>query len=140
MADATKNKVTNDPISDYLTRIRNALLINKKTVLVPFSKIKLALSELLQKEGYIKSYSIVNNDDVSTKSIEIVLKYVNKKPAITGLKRYSKPGLRQYTKSKYAPRVFNGLGICVLSTNKGLLTDRKARAEKAGGELLCTVW
>lgn len=134
------NKVSNDPISDCLTRIRNAITIKKAKVLVPFSKLKASLVDLLQKEGYIKSYEVVNDDNPATKSIIIELKYVNGTSAIKGLKRVSKPGLRKYIKSKYVPRVLNGLGICVLSTNKGLITDRKARADKCGGELLCTVW
>ena len=134
------NKVSNDPVSDCLTRIRNEVTIKKNKVDVPFSKLKLALIDLLQKEGYIKSYEVINIDTPSMKSIIIELKYVQGESAIKGLKRVSKPGLRKYSKSKYVPRILNGLGICVISTNKGLITDRKARAEKCGGEILCTVW
>ena len=123
------NKVSNDPVSDCLTRIRNAVTIKKNKVDVPFSKLKLALIDLLQKEGYIKSYEVINIDTPSMKSIIIELKYVQGESAIKGLKRVSKPGLRKYSKSKYVPRILNGLGICVISTNKGLITDRKARAE-----------
>ena len=140
-AKVKTNKVSNDPISDCLTRIRNAITIKKAKVLIPYSKLKASLIDLFQKEGYVKSYDeIINNDNPATKSIIVELKYVNGTPAIKGLRRVSKPGLRKYIKSKYVPRVLNGLGICVLSTNKGLITDRKARAEKCGGELLCTVW
>ena len=134
------NKVSNDPVSHCLTRIRNEVTIKKNKVDVPFSKLKLALIDLLQKEGYIKSYEVINIDTPSMKSIIIELKYVQGESAIKGLKRVSKPGLRKYSKSKYVPRILNGLGICVISTNKGLITDRKARAEKCGGEILCTVW
>lgn len=135
------NKTTNDPVSDFLCRVRNALLVKKQKVSVPFSKLKLELTELLQKEGYITSYSIANEDDVAMKSIVIDLRYLpGQRSVIRGLRRVSKPGLRKYTKAKYAPRVYNGLGICVLTTNKGLKTDRKARKENVGGELLCQVW
>ena len=135
-----KNKVSNDPISDFLTRIRNSITVRKASVLIPFSKLKLSLAELMQREGYIKSFTVVNDEDPSTKSIQIELKYVKGQSVIKGLKRVSKPGLRKYVKSKYVPRVLNGLGVCVLSTNQGLISDRKARAEKVGGEILCTIW
>jgi small subunit ribosomal protein S8 len=107
---------------------------------VPYSRLKAELIELLQKEGFIKSYEIINNDNPAMKSIVIELKYYQGQSVIKGIKRVSKPGLRKYVKSKYVPRVLNGLGICVLSTNIGLVTDRKARAEKVGGEMLCLVW
>ena len=134
------NKVTNDPIADCLTRIRNAITVNKTAVLVPYSRLKRELVVLLQKEGFIKSYEIVNNDDAAKKSIVIELKYYQGQSVIKGIKRVSKPGLRKYVKSKYVPRVLNGLGVCILSTKIGLVTDRKARAEKVGGEILCLVW
>lgn len=135
-----KNKTTNDPVSDFLTRIRNSLLINKEKVAIPYSKLKWELANLLLAEGYINNVSVINEDDVSRKSIVIDLRYVNKRSAITGLKKISKPGLRKYTKAKYAPRVYSGLGITVLSTSKGLKTDREARREKVGGEVVCQVW
>ena len=135
------NKVSNDPIADFLTRVRNALLVNKKTVLVPFSRVKKELAELLKREGYITSVAIVGEDKVSTKSLEIGLKYnVARESVIKGLRKVSKSGLRKYSKSKYAPRVLNGLGISILTTNKGLKTDREARKENIGGELLCQIW
>ena len=135
------NKISNDPISDYLTRIRNAYLRQKDFVLVPFSRLKNNLSELLQREGYISSFSVVDEEKASLKSIKIKLKYTDDgKPIITGLRRVSRPGLRIYSNAKDAPRVFNGLGICVISTSKGLKTDRVARKENIGGEILCKVW
>jgi small subunit ribosomal protein S8 len=135
-----KNKTTNDPISDFLTRIRNGIMVRKPQVAIPFSKSKLALANLLKEEGYINNVQLINEDDVSKKSIVVDIRYVGEVPAISGLKKISKPGLRKYTKAQYAPRVLSGLGISVLSTNKGLLTDRKAREEKVGGEILCQVW
>lgn len=134
------NKTTNDPISDFLTRIRNGIMVRKPQVAIPYSKSKLALANLLKEEGYINNVQLINEDDVSRKSIVVDIRYVGEKPAISGLKKISKPGLRKYTKAQYAPRVLSGLGISVLSTNKGLITDRKAREEKVGGEILCQVW
>lgn len=135
-----KNKTTNDPVSDFLTRVRNGLLVNKEQVAVPYSNLKLSLAELLKAEGYINDVKVVSEEDVSRKSIVMDMRYVKGRPAITGLKKISKPGLRKYTKAQYAPRVYSGLGISVISTSKGLITDRKARAEKVGGEILCQVW
>lgn len=135
-----KNKTGNDTVADFLTRVRNALTVNKATVAIPFSKTKWALANLLKNEGYILDAEIINEDIVSQKAIKIELKYSNGKPVITGLRKFSKSGLRKYTKAKYAPRVLNGLGVSVLSTNQGLLTDRQARAQKVGGEILCQVW
>lgn len=134
------NKTTNDPVSDFLTRVRNAIMVRKDSVAIPFSKVKLALANLLKEEGYINNVQLINEDDVSRKSIVVELRYLGETPAITGLKKISKPGLRKYTKAQYAPRVYSGLGISILSTNKGLITDRKAREEKVGGEILCQVW
>ena len=136
----SKNKTTNDPIADFLTRIRNAIMVSKPQVSIPFSKNKLALANLLKEEGYINNVQVINEEDVSIKSIIVDIRYVGEKPAISGLKKISKPGLRKYIKAQYAPRVLSGLGISVLSTNKGLITDRKARHEKVGGEILCQVW
>jgi small subunit ribosomal protein S8 len=134
------NRTTNDPVSDFLTRVRNAILVNKDKVSVPFSQLKLNLAKLLKDEGFFNDVKIVNEDDVALKSIILDLRYVNKVSAIKGLKKISKPGLRKYSRSKYAPRVLSGLGISVISTSKGLLTDRKARKENVGGEVLCQVW
>ncbi len=134
------NKTSNDPVADYFTRLRNALLANKETVLVPFSKFKLELTKLMKAEGYLADYKVTNEDDVAIKSIEITLKYSKGKSVIQGMRKISKPGLRKYSKAKYAPRVLSGLGISILSTNQGLMTDRKARKEKVGGELVAQVW
>jgi small subunit ribosomal protein S8 len=134
------NKVSNDPVSDLLTRVRNAILVNKEQVSIPYSKLKHSLASLLQEEGYVNHVQVINEDDAPRKSIIIDLKYVSGVPAISGLRKVSKPGLRKYTRAQYAPRVYSGLGISVISTSQGLKTDRKARAEKVGGEILCQVW
>lgn len=128
-----------DPIADMLTRIRNANLVKHSDVEMPASKLKLALAKLLKNEGYITDYKVLENGKFSTLKIE--LKYDEQgKPIITNLKRVSKPGLRSYCKSKKLPKVYDGLGIAIVSTSKGLLTDRKAKKEKVGGEILCYVW
>jgi small subunit ribosomal protein S8 len=134
------NKVSNDPVSDLLTRVRNAILVNKEQVSIPYSKLKHSLASLLQEEGYVNHVQVINEDDAPRKSIIIDLKYVSGVPAISGLRKVSKPGLRKYTRAQYAPRVYSGLGISVISTSQGLKTDRKARTEKVGGEILCQVW
>ena len=134
------NKTTNDPVSDCLTRIRNGLMVKKDKVAIPYSKLKFELVKLLRDEGYVNDVKIVNEDDAALKSIVVDLRYVNKEPAIKGIRKVSKPGLRKYSKAKYSPRVLSGLGISVLTTSKGLLTDRKARKENVGGEILCQVW
>lgn len=128
-----------DPIADMLTRIRNANLVSHETVELPSSKLKVELAKLLKEEGYIVDYSVKEEGKFSFLTIE--LKYDEKhKPVITNLKRISKPGLRSYCKSKNLPQVFGGLGIAIISTSKGLFTDRKARKENLGGEVLCYVW
>lgn len=128
-----------DPIADMLTRIRNANLVSHETVEMPSSKLKVELAKLLKEEGYIIDYSVKQVDKFNF--LTIVLKYDEKhKPVITNLKRISKPGLRNYCKAKNLPKVFGGLGIAIVSTSKGLLTDRKARKENIGGEVLCFVW
>lgn len=128
-----------DPIADMLTRIRNANTVKHAGVAMPSSKLKLELAKLLKSEGYIVDFEEVENGKFKTLKIE--LKYTSAdKPVISNLKRISKPGLRSYTKSKNIPQVFDGLGIAIVSTSKGLLTDRKARKENVGGEVLCYVW
>lgn len=128
-----------DPIADMLTRIRNANMVSHETVEMPSSKLKVELAKLLKAEGYIIDYSTRQEGKFSF--LNIVLKYDEKhKPVITNLQRISKPGLRNYCKSKDLPQVFGGLGIAIISTSKGLLTDRAARKEKIGGEVLCYVW
>lgn len=128
-----------DPIADMLTRIRNANLVSHATVEMPSSKLKVELAKLLKDEGYIVDYSVKQVEKFSFLTIE--LKYDEKrKPVITNLKRISKPGLRSYCKAKNLPKVFGGLGVAIVSTSKGLLSDRKARKDNLGGEVLCYVW
>ena len=127
-----------DPIADALTRIRNANTVKHSNVEIPASKLKVELVKLLKEEGYIENYGLVEKGKF--KVIDVTLKYVGSNSVITGLKRVSTPGLRTYSKSKNLPTVMDGLGIAVISTSKGLMTDRVARAEKLGGEILCYVW
>ena len=128
-----------DPIADMLTRIRNANQVSHASVSMPSSKLKVQLAKLLKEEGFISDYS--EKVEGKFKVLEITLKYDAKnKPVITKLERVSKPGLRSYSKSKNLPKVLGGMGIAVVSTSKGLLTDRKARKENLGGEVLCYVY
>ena len=129
-----------DPIADMLTRIRNANTAKHDTVDVPASKIKLAIAEILLNEGFIKSYEVV--EDGNFKTIKITLKYGKDKTEkiITGLMRISKPGLRVYAGKDELPRVLGGLGIAIISTNKGIVTDKEARKLQVGGEVLAFVW
>jgi small subunit ribosomal protein S8 len=128
-----------DPIADYLTRIRNALLARHKVVEIPASNLKRDITKILYEKGYILSYKF-EEDDLQGK-IRIALKYhpETKIPAIKSLKRISKPGLRKYTGADKLPRVLNGLGIAILSTSQGVITDKEARTLKVGGEVLCYV-
>ncbi len=127
-----------DPIADALTRIRNANTVKHPSVEIPASKLKVELIKLLKVEGYIADYELIEKDGF--KVISVQLKYNAGKPVISGLQRVSTPGLRTYSKAKMLPKVMDGLGIAVISTSKGLMTDRAARAEKLGGEILCYVW
>lgn len=128
-----------DPIADMLTRIRNALTAKHEDVLVPASTVKKAIAEMLLDEGYIKSYDI--REDGVAKYIHIDLKYgPNKQRVITGLKRISKPGLRIYARKDQLPKVLNGLGIAIISTSRGIMTDREARKQGVGGEVLAYIW
>ena len=129
-----------DPIADMLTRIRNANTAKHDTVDVPSSKMKLAIAEILLKEGFIKSFEVIEEGNFST--IRIALKYGADKNQriITGIKRISKPGLRVYAGAEDMPKVLGGLGIAIVSTNKGVMTDKEARALNVGGEVLCFVW
>jgi len=131
---------TNDPIADMLTRIRNANTAKHDTVDVPASKMKIAIADILVDEGYIAKYDLV--EDGSFKTLHITLKYgVDKnEKVISGIKRISKPGLRVYANTEDIPRVLGGLGIAILSTNKGVVTDKEARKLGVGGEVLCFVW
>ena len=128
-----------DPIADMLTRIRNANTVSHATVEVPASKLKVQLAKLLKEEGFIADYEV--KEEGKFKNIVITLKYeANGKPVITKLQLVSKPGLRHYSKAKNLEKVLGGMGIAVVSTPKGLLTDRKARKENVGGEVLCYVY
>ena len=130
---------TTDPIADMLTRIRNANSAKHKTVDVPASKMKTAIAEILFKEGYIKSFELINNENQGI--IRITLKYDEKGTrVIDGIKRISKPGLRVYAGKEESPRVLNGLGIAIISTSKGLKTDKEAREAGMGGEVLAYIW
>lgn len=130
-----------DPIADMLTRIRNANVAMHDEVSMPSSKLKVALADVLQKEGYIGEYQAIENADGPGSTLTISMKYSpERERVISGLKRISKPGLRVYTKSDQIPRVLGGLGVAVLSTSNGLITDRAARRAKIGGEVLCYVW
>ena len=132
--------VTTDPIADMLTRIRNASNAKHKTVDVPKSNMKLAIAQILFDEGYIKSFEEIK-DENSQGTIRITLKYTEKgKKVIDGLKRISKPGLRVYASKDELPKVLNGLGIALISTSKGIKTDKEARAEGLGGEVLAYIW
>jgi len=128
-----------DQISDMLTRLRNANLAHHDHVLVPASKLKLELAKILKAQGYIQKYDLI--DDKRQGQIRIHLRYTpTRTPVITGLRRVSKPGVRVYADTKHLPRVMGGLGIAVLSTSQGVLTDREARRRGIGGEVLCHVW
>ncbi len=129
-----------DPIADFLTRIRNAYLAGKKIVEIPSSNMKVALTKILCEKGYILSYKVVEGEPVAT--IKIALKYhpVTKTPAIKSIMRVSSPGLRKYVDVKSMPRVLNGLGIAILSTSKGVITDKEARELGVGGEVICYVY
>ena len=130
--------VVTDTIADMLTRIRNANTMRYNEVSVPDSKLKIELARILKEEGFIKNYKVVKED--AQGSIVITLKYVNKERVITGLKRISKPGLRVYAKSSEIPKVLNGLGIAIISTSKGIMTDKEARKQNLGGEVLAYIW
>ncbi len=128
-----------DPIADMLTRVRNAIRANKDTVEVPSSKMKKAIADIMLAEGYVSDVKLV--EDGYNGKIVITLKYVGKRQSvINGLKRVSRPGLRVYSDVETMPRVLDGLGTAVLSTNKGILTDRQAKAQNVGGEVLLYVW
>ena len=127
-----------DVIADMLTRIRNASNAKHETVDVPASNMKKSIADILVNEGYIKGYQVV--EDGKQGIIRITLKYVNKQKAIQGIRRVSKPGLRVYSNCEDIPKVMNGLGIAIISTSKGIMTDKKARKENVGGEVLAFVW
>lgn len=127
-----------DPIADFLTRIRNAANARHKTVEVPASKLKERLAEILKDQGYLADYARI--DEGPQGGIRMTLRYVNGAPSLLGLQRVSRPGLRRYAGAAELPRVKNGLGIAIISTSQGLMTDKEARSRNVGGEVLCYVW
>ena len=130
---------TSDPIADMLTRMRNAIMVRHDSVLIPTSKVKLAIAKVLKDEGFITEFEVVK--DKTHKNIKVQLKYVGKnQPIIAGIERISKPGLRVYVERQEIPRVYGGLGIAVVSTPKGIMTGKQAWRQGIGGELLCYVW
>lgn len=131
--------MTTDPIADYLTRMRNAIMANHRVVEVPASNLKKEITRILHEKGYILNYKF--EDDNKQGIIKIALKYhpVTKLPAITSIERVSRPGLRRYVDAGELPRVLNGLGVAIISTSHGLMTDKEARKEKVGGEVICYV-
>ena len=135
-----KTKKMTDPIADYLTRIRNAYRAGKKVVEMPSSKMKVALSQILCEKGYILSYKVVEGTPCNT--LKLALKYhpQTKVPAVKGIQRVSKPGLRKYVDVQDMPRVLNGLGIAILTTSNGVITDKEARNLNVGGEVICYVY
>jgi small subunit ribosomal protein S8 len=131
----------NDPIGDMLTRIRNACLARHTVVALPSSKIKVAIADILKREGFVADYQVDRKEGEVFDTITINLKYTkDRQPVITGLKRVSKPGLRVYTKRDEIPRVRNGLGVSIISTPKGVLSDHEAWQQHVGGEVLCYIW
>ncbi len=130
-----------DPIADYLTRIRNATGAQHSKVDIPISKIVKEITRVLMEEGYIRNFTIIDDGKHKQGIIRIYLKYgEGRKSVITGIKRESCPGLRRYSNVRKIPRVLNGLGVIILSTPKGIITDRQARKENVGGEILCSIW
>jgi small subunit ribosomal protein S8 len=130
-----------DPIADMITRIRNANVAFHDDVVMPSSKVKEALARILVREGYIEDFSVEDDPGRPVRRLRIAMKYTpDRRRTISGLRRISKPGLRVYTKAADVPRVLGGMGIAILSTDQGLMTDREARQRKVGGEVLCHVW
>jgi len=127
-----------DPIADLLTRIRNAIKARKKFVDIPFSNMKESIIKITQEYHFVNGYSIIEVDN--HKMIRVILKYVNGESSISGLKRISTPGLRKYSGKDELPRVLNGLGVAVISTPKGIMSDKNARKEAVGGEVICHIW
>lgn len=127
-----------DPIADMLTRVRNAIMARHTRVMIPASKMKVAIAGILKEEGYIKDFDVVQDNPQGT--LRISLRYVDKRPVLSQIKRVSKPGLRVYTRRDSIPRVRGGLGVAILSTPQGIMTGRKAYQLGLGGEVICYVW
>ncbi|WP_125707012.1 30S ribosomal protein S8 [Companilactobacillus zhongbaensis] len=131
--------VMTDPIADYLTRIRNANMVKHESLEVPASNIKKSMTEILKNEGFIKDYEVIEDNKQGV--LRIFLKYgQDQQRVITGLKRISRPGLRSYVDADNVPKVLNGLGIAIISTSKGVITDKEARAQHVGGEVIAYIW
>lgn len=134
----------NDPIADMLTRIRNAIMAGHPTVALPSSKLKASIAKIMQEEGYISNYEVVDGKSGSQKILRIQLKYIgerrNRKPVITGLERVSRPGRRVYTGKQEIPWVLSGMGVAILTTPKGVMTGKRARQLGVGGEVICKIW
>lgn len=128
-----------DPLSDMVTRIRNAVSVGKARVSMPSSKLKTEVARVMKSEGFIRDFAI--EDVEGKKTLTLFLRYgARRTPAIRGLRRISKPGLRKYSRASELPRILGGLGVAIVSTSEGLMTDKEARAKNAGGELLCAIW
>jgi len=127
-----------DPVADFLTRIRNAISAKKRFVDIPSSNLKVGLAEILKKSKFIVDYNVM--EDNKQNVLRVFLKYVDGEPSISGLKRISTPGLRNYVDFENIPKVLNGLGIAIISTSKGLLTDKEAKKAAIGGEVICHIW
>ena len=136
--------MTNDPISDMLTRIRNAMMVGHTSVAMPSSNIKTEIARILKEEGYLESYEVVEGDKPTHKVLKVKIKYAgerrSKRPVITGIVRVSRPGRRVYTRKNEIPWVLSGLGISIMSTPQGVMTGQQARQKGVGGEILCKVW
>lgn len=129
---------TTDPISDLLTRIRNAIGANKRRVDIPSSKMKESIARILKEQKFINDYEVITDDKQNV--LRVYLRYLNGQPSLTGLEKISKPGLRQYASADNLPRVLNGYGTAIISTSKGLMTEKQARKENIGGEVVCHIW
>jgi small subunit ribosomal protein S8 len=127
-----------DPIADFLTRLRNAARSSRAEVIAPHSRVKEEIARILKQEGYISDFAV--EAEAHPKQLKVTMKFVNRTPALTGLRRMSKPGLRKYVGSSEVPRVLGGTGVSILSTSRGILTGRQAKKENLGGELLAIVW
>lgn len=127
-----------DPIADFLTRIRNAVKADKRRLDIPSSNLKVNIARVMKEQKFIQDFEVIEDNKQNT--LRVFLKYTNGNPAISGLKKISKPGLRQYVDADSIPRVLNGYGIAVISTSKGVLTDKQAKRENVGGEIICHIW
>ena len=130
--------ILSDPIADFLTRLRNAARSNRNDVSVPYARMKEEIAKILKQEGYIDGFEI--DTQAKPAQIKVTMKFVNRVPALSGLRRVSRPGLRKYVGSADIPRVLGGMGVAILSTSRGVITGRQARKEKVGGELVAVVW